>query len=161
MPWVAVMNAMRLSDEQADAFKCPFDGCQRRFSELWRCKVHHRGPADGSPNSGHSVELMHCPRCNVELSTVKHVCMPEQSTSKPSQAKRQRHEVSRQEAKCPVEQPAPQRRQVAPADEAKMHEAEQGPAAAPPWCVECAMSCMHACMPLTPPKLDAHFGPPP
>lgn len=45
-------------------FACPYPGCRRSFSELWRLRKHHRAPdLPGMGQRGHDSELTHCPRC--------------------------------------------------------------------------------------------------
>jgi hypothetical protein len=58
-----------------DRFYCPYPGCKRSFSELWRLKVHFRAAPDirgSGKERGHGRELDVCPKCQLELKPGRH-----------------------------------------------------------------------------------------
>ena len=45
-------------DADAKPFQCPFAGCQRAFTELWKLRAHCRAPVRTAPGQGgHGEEL--------------------------------------------------------------------------------------------------------
>lgn len=115
------------------SFKCPVQGCNRSYYELWKLRAHCRAPPrKSSRHGGHGCELSHCPRCGRELSPSQPHLGCLNGLAAPRQAVKRRRQQTKNQEERSLRRSVSSEEAVPPAQQLALRRAISTDAAVPP-----------------------------